>query len=82
MAIARAGAAAGSKEALFTLRDRPEDRWPAARQWLTERGYTLEYLRACAIAVLETTGSGAAPESGCAVVAGADQLKQWLRPWA
>jgi FO synthase len=56
--IARAGAAAGCKEALFTLGDRPEDRWEAAGTWLEERGYasTLEYLRACAIAVLEETG--------------------------
>jgi FO synthase len=56
--IARAGAAAGCKEALFTLGDRPEDRWAAAGTWLEERGYasTLEYLRACAIAVLEETG--------------------------
>jgi FO synthase len=58
LAIARAGAAAGCKEALFTLGDRPEDRWPAARHWLEERGYagTLDYVRACAIAVLEETG--------------------------
>ena len=58
LAIARAGAAAGCKEALFTLGDRPEDRWPAAADWLAERGYgsTLDYLRACAIAVLEETG--------------------------
>lgn len=56
--IARAGAAQGCKEALFTLGDRPEDRWPAAREWLDERGYdsTLDYVRACAIAVLEETG--------------------------
>jgi len=56
--IARAGAAAGCAEALFTLGDRPEDRWPAAREWLDERGYdsTLAYLRAAAIAVLEETG--------------------------
>ncbi|MEU6646243.1 bifunctional FO biosynthesis protein CofGH [Saccharomonospora sp. NPDC046836] len=56
--IARAGAAAGCKEALFTLGDRPEDRWPQARQWLDERGYesTVDYLRSCAIAVLEETG--------------------------
>jgi FO synthase len=56
--IARAGAAQGCKEALFTLGDRPEERWPAARQWLDERGYdsTLDYVRACAIAVLEETG--------------------------
>src|SRR3954449_9321984 len=56
--IARAGAAQGCKEALFTLGDRPEDRWPAARQWLDERGFdsTLDYVRASAIAVLEETG--------------------------
>lgn len=58
LAIARQGAELGCKEALFTLGDRPEDRWPAARQWLDERGYdsTLDYLRSCAVAVLEETG--------------------------
>ncbi|MDG4833107.1 bifunctional FO biosynthesis protein CofGH [Solwaraspora sp. WMMD1047] len=58
LAIARAGAAQGCKEALFTLGDRPERRWPAARQWLDERGYesTVDYLRASAVAVLEETG--------------------------
>jgi FO synthase len=58
LAIARAGAAQGCKEALFTLGDRPEERWPAARRWLDERGYgsTLDYLRACAVAVLEDAG--------------------------
>ncbi len=56
--IAREGAALGCKEALFTLGDRPEDRWPEAAQWLAEAGYdtTLEYLRAMAILVLEETG--------------------------
>ncbi|MEH1054650.1 bifunctional FO biosynthesis protein CofGH [Micromonospora sp. CPCC 206171] len=58
LAIARQGAALGCKEALFTLGDRPEERWPAAREWLDQRGYdsTLDYLRACAVAVLEETG--------------------------
>src|SRR5690349_16713932 len=58
LAIARAGAAQGCKEALFTLGDRPEDRWPAAKEWLEARGYesTLDYVRASAIAVLEETG--------------------------
>ncbi|MFF3856361.1 bifunctional FO biosynthesis protein CofGH [Micromonospora sp. NPDC002575] len=58
LAIARQGAAQGCKEALFTLGDRPEERWPAAREWLDARGYdsTLDYLRACAVAVLEETG--------------------------
>ncbi|MEX2289303.1 MAG: bifunctional FO biosynthesis protein CofGH [Mycobacteriales bacterium] len=56
--LARAGAALGCKEALFTLGDRPEDRWQAAGDWLEAAGYdsTLAYLRACAIAVLEETG--------------------------
>lgn len=56
--IARAGAELGCKEALFTLGDRPEDRWPQAAQWLDERGYdsTLQYVRAAAIRVLEETG--------------------------
>ena len=58
LAIARTGAAQGCKEALFTLGDKPEDRWEQAREWLDARGYstTLEYLRAAAIAVLEETG--------------------------
>ncbi|MCI2418997.1 bifunctional FO biosynthesis protein CofGH [Saccharopolyspora sp. K220] len=56
--IARQGAANGCKEALFTLGDRPEERWPAAREWLEARGYssTVDYVRSCAIAVLEETG--------------------------
>src|SRR3954453_2465563 len=56
--VARDGAALGCKEALFTLGDRPEERWPAAREWLEEAGYdsTLSYVRAAAIAVLEETG--------------------------
>lgn len=56
--VARRGAEMGCKEALFTLGDRPEDRWPQAREWLGERGYdsTLSYLRAMAIRVLEETG--------------------------
>ena len=56
--IARRGADLGCKEALFTLGDRPEDRWRQAREWLDERGYedTLSYVRAMAIRVLEETG--------------------------
>jgi len=58
LAIARQGAALGCKEALFTLGDRPEDRWSAARDWLDQNGYddTLSYVRAMAIRVLEETG--------------------------
>jgi FO synthase len=58
VAIAEAGRRLGCKEALFTLGDRPEDRYPVARAWLDERGYrsTLDYVRAAAIRVLESTG--------------------------
>ncbi|WP_442785345.1 bifunctional FO biosynthesis protein CofGH [Amycolatopsis sp. H20-H5] len=56
--IARKGAEMGVKEALFTLGDRPEDRWTAAKDWLDAHGYddTLSYVRAMAIRVLEETG--------------------------
>ncbi|MFC6343032.1 bifunctional FO biosynthesis protein CofGH, partial [Nocardioides hankookensis] len=56
--IASQGAAMGCLEALFTLGDRPEDRWPEARAWLDEQGYdsTLAYVRAMAVRVLEETG--------------------------
>src|SRR4051794_27574765 len=56
--IAREGATLGCTEALFTLGDRPEDRWPEARAWLDEQGYdtTLAYVRALSIRVLEETG--------------------------
>jgi len=56
--IARAGAAAGCKEALFTLGDAPERRYAAARDWLAERGFsrTIDYVRHCAQRVLAETG--------------------------
>src|SRR5438132_837439 len=58
VAIAAAGRASGCKEALFTLGDRPEDRYAVASRWLAERGYhsTLDYLRAVSIKVIEETG--------------------------
>ncbi|HTO26305.1 MAG TPA: 7,8-didemethyl-8-hydroxy-5-deazariboflavin synthase CofG, partial [Gaiellaceae bacterium] len=56
--IARAGAAAGCREALFTLGDKPELRYRAAREELAELGCatTLEYLARAAQAVLDETG--------------------------
>ena len=47
LALARAGQRAGCKEALFSLGDKPELRYPSHRRWLRERSYrtTLEYLR-------------------------------------
>ncbi|WP_374342930.1 bifunctional FO biosynthesis protein CofGH [Streptomyces sp. 8ZJF_21] len=56
--IARKGAALGCKEALITLGDKPEDRWPEAREWLDAHGYddALAYVRAISVRVLEETG--------------------------
>ena len=58
LAIARAGRRAGCHEALFTLGEGPEDRYPAARAWLDDHGYasTVEYLAAACRAVVEETG--------------------------
>src|SRR6266498_5197142 len=58
VAIAEAGRREQCKEALFTLGDRPEERYPVAREWLESRGYhsTLDYLRAVSIRVIEETG--------------------------
>ena len=56
--IARAGAAAGCTEALFTLGDKPELRYRVAREELAELSCssTIEYLAHCAGRVLEETG--------------------------
>src|SRR5438477_8962174 len=58
LAIARAGAAAGCHEALFTLGERPEDRYPAAGEWLAEAGFgsTVDYLVAMCALVRDETG--------------------------
>src|SRR2546425_4421543 len=52
LAIARRGAEVGCHEALFTLGERPEERYPVAREWLDERRYasTIDHLAAmCAL---------------------------------
>jgi FO synthase len=56
--IARHGASAGCHEALFTLGEAPEDRYPDAAEWLAEHGFdsTVDYLVSVAGAVLTETG--------------------------
>jgi FO synthase len=56
--IARRGAQLGCHEALFTLGEAPEDRYPVAGAWLAAHGHssTTDHLVACADAVLEETG--------------------------
>src|SRR6478672_3783919 len=58
LAFARAGAAAGCTEALFTLGDKPELRYRVAREELASLGFgsTIEYLAHCAGLVLSETG--------------------------
>jgi 7,8-didemethyl-8-hydroxy-5-deazariboflavin synthase CofH subunit/7,8-didemethyl-8-hydroxy-5-deazariboflavin synthase CofG subunit len=58
LAVARHGADAGCHEALFTLGERPELRYPAATTWLSEHGFesTVDYLVAMCRLVAEETG--------------------------
>ena len=58
LAIARAGAASGCTEALFTLGDKPELRYRAAREALDALGHetTIDYLEAMCALVLRETG--------------------------
>ena len=58
LAIAEAGKAAGCHEALFTLGERPELRYPVAAAWLADQGYasTVDYLAAMCRLVVEETG--------------------------
>ncbi len=58
LAVARAGAEVGCHEALFTLGEAPEDRYPQARDWLAEHGFgsTVAYVVHAARVVLEETG--------------------------
>ena len=56
--VARAGASAGCHEALFTMGEYPESRYPQAREWLDRHGYsdTIDYLVHAAQTVLDETG--------------------------
>jgi len=80
LAVAQQAVALGCKEALFTLGDRPEERWPEARDWLTEHGYTstLDYVRAMAVLVRQETGI--LPHLNPGVMT--HQELAWLRPVA
>ena len=58
VAVAKAGKRAGCTEALFTLGERPEQRYPEAKAWLKGAGYqtTLDYARDAAAVVIEEVG--------------------------
>ena len=55
--VAKQGERLGCTEALFTLGERPEQRYPEAREWLRHRGYetTLDYLADVSSLVLSET---------------------------
>lgn len=55
--VAKEGERLGCREALFTLGQRPEQKYPEAKEWLSRRGYrsTVDYLAAmCALVLRET----------------------------
>ncbi|WP_396644222.1 7,8-didemethyl-8-hydroxy-5-deazariboflavin synthase CofG [Microbacterium sp.] len=58
LTVVRQGQALGCKEALLTLGDRPEERWPEARAWLDEHGFasTIEYVAHIARLITAETG--------------------------
>ncbi len=80
LAVVRQGQALGCKEALLTLGDRPEDRWPEARAWLDDHGFasTLDYVGHIARLITAETGLLVHLNPG---VMSADELRM-LRPTA
>ncbi len=58
LTVVRQGQALGCKEALLTLGDRPEERWPEARAWLDAHGFasTIEYVGHIARLITAETG--------------------------
>jgi FO synthase len=78
--IAKAGARQGCHEALFTLGERPEDRYEVARDWLRTHGYdsTVHYVSVAAGHVLAETGL--LPHANCGATS-KDELAK-LRPVA
>jgi FO synthase len=71
VAVAREGAQVGCKEALFTLGEKPELRYRAARDWLAGHGFssTLDYVAHAAAAVRDRTGLLPHINAGCMTAA-------------
>src|SRR4051795_9682249 len=79
LAIARAGAAAGCHEVLFTLGEAPEARYPQAAAWLAEHGYgsTVDYLVAMCELVATETGLLPHANAGALTEAELERLRRW-----
>ncbi|MEP4146350.1 MAG: 5-amino-6-(D-ribitylamino)uracil--L-tyrosine 4-hydroxyphenyl transferase CofH [Halioglobus sp.] len=78
LALCREGAAMGCQEALFTLGEKPELRYNAARKALAEMGYasTLDYVKEVAGRVLEETGLLPHINAGCMTAEEIDSLRE------
>jgi FO synthase len=77
MAVAESGDRHGCTEALFTLGDRPEDRWPQAGDFLAAHGCatTLDYVAAMTERVVTETGLFPHANPGLMSVADIDRLR-------
>ena len=80
VALCRAGAEIGCKEALLTLGDRPEARYRIARDWLDRHGFadTIDFIAHVAERIVRETGL--LPHVNAGVLAEADYAR--LRRWA
>jgi FO synthase len=79
LAVCEAGARLGCKEALLSLGDKPEARFPEHREWLRHRGYrtTMDYVAAAARAIVIRTGL--LPHANPGLMTERDLVA--LRPW-
>jgi FO synthase len=79
LAVCEAGARLGCKEALLSLGDKPEARFPEHREWLRHRGYrtTMDYVVAASQAV--ATETGLLPHANPGLMT--DRDLAGLRPW-
>jgi FO synthase len=79
LAVCEAGARLGCKEALLSLGDKPEARFPEHREWLRHRGYrtTMEYVVAASRAI--ATETGLLPHANPGLMSGRDlhALREW-----
>ena len=79
LAVCEAGARLGCKEALLSLGDKPEARFPEHREWLRHRGYrtTMDYVVAASRAI--ATETGLLPHANPGLMTDRDVAA--LRPW-
>ena len=79
LAVCEAGARLGCKEALLSLGDKPEARFPEHREWLRRRGFrtTMDYVVAASRAI--ATETGLLPHANPGLMSARDLLA--LREW-